>query len=92
MPGQGGPKYTTVRQDRRITQNARRGTTISGRRVSVSTIRNRLHEDGLVFRKPLRRVPLTDGHRQDGVRWAREGQLWVALYSDQFRYGLHNNS
>ena len=83
----GLPRKTTVRQDRQIVLLAKRNRmssvvslkrdvrTATGVRMSVQTVRNRLHASGLHARKPAVRPSLTADHRnrrqfgRDHVNW-----------------------
>ena len=43
----------------------------NGVRISIQTVRNRLHEFGLIARRPAIRVPLTTQREQDRLDFAR---------------------
>ncbi|GFX75957.1 HTH_Tnp_Tc3_2 domain-containing protein [Trichonephila clavipes] len=44
----------------------------SGRRISASTVRRRLHNSGLYARRPVGCVPLSRRQRRAHLSWARE--------------------
>ena len=75
-PGQGRPRITTDAQDRRLSLAAKRPCFDSavalrgdferthGMRLSIQTVRNRLHAANLRARRPVVRPPLTAPHRR----------------------------
>ena len=84
----GRPKNTSVRDDRalvRLVQRAPRVPCGILRRqwrldvqVSMSTVRRRLHANGLHVRayRPVRRPLRTARHMQERLRWCRARSLW----------------
>ena len=105
----GRPRSTNRRDDRFILLSAlrermvtantirRRLRTATHVNVSVSTIRNRLHEFQLHTRRPAVRVPITPVHRRARVDWCREHQRWNrqqwsrVLFTDESRFTLQFN-
>ena len=65
----------------------------TGRRVSVQTVRNRLHSAGLT-RRPYVGVPLSQRHRQARLAWTRQHRRWTnqqwatGLFTDESRFLL----
>ncbi|GFV97693.1 HTH_Tnp_Tc3_2 domain-containing protein [Trichonephila clavipes] len=49
----------------------------SGRRISTSTVRRRLHNSGLYARRPVVCVPLNRRQRRARLSWAREHVSWI---------------
>ncbi|GFX03932.1 transposable element Tcb2 transposase [Trichonephila clavipes] len=86
-PVPGRPRATTPAEDRFLALSARRRRTItvpqlvadhfqaSGRRISTTTVRNRLHNAGLYARRPVVRVPLNGRQRRNRLCWARENMF-----------------
>ncbi|GFT06846.1 HTH_Tnp_Tc3_2 domain-containing protein [Trichonephila clavipes] len=82
-PDPGRPRATTPAEDRFLALSARRRRTTtvpqlvadhfqaSGRRISATTVRNRLHNAGLYARRPVVRVPLNGRQRRNRLCWAR---------------------
>ncbi|GBN10984.1 hypothetical protein AVEN_13648-1 [Araneus ventricosus] len=87
--GQGRPRATTATEDRYMSIIARRnrGATASqlsrdlyaatGTRVSRVTVSKRLHETGLLARRPAVFVPLTSTNRRVRLAWCREHGDWI---------------
>ncbi|GFV30482.1 transposable element Tcb2 transposase [Trichonephila clavipes] len=83
------PRATTPAEDRFLALSARkrRTTTVpqlvadhfqaSGRRISATTVRNRLHNAGLYARRPVVCVPLNGRQRRNRICWAREHVSWT---------------
>lgn len=107
---QGRPTATTSADDRYLTLCARRNRTATptqllsslaaatGRLVSTSTVRRRLHGGGLYARRPATCVPLTSRHRRDRLQWARQHVHWTpdqwraVLFTDESRFSLQSDS
>ena len=107
--GQGRLRVTTEAQDRRLCLMVRRrrfdsAVTLNrdfeqtyGYRISVQTIRNRLHAANLWARRPVVRPPLTPHHRRCRVVFARDHvqlgrqRLRNILWSDESRFNLDFN-
>ncbi|GFW22207.1 transposable element Tcb2 transposase [Trichonephila clavipes] len=78
-PVPGRPRATTPAEDRFLALSARRRRTTtvpqlvadhfqaSGRRISATTVRNRLHNAGLYARRPVVCVPLNGRQRRNGL-------------------------
>ncbi|GFT60088.1 transposable element Tcb2 transposase [Trichonephila clavipes] len=87
-PIPGRPRATTPAEDRflALSTRRRRTTTVpqlvadhfqaSGRRISATTVRNRLHK-GLYARRPVVCVPLNRRQRRNRLCWAREHVSWT---------------
>ncbi|GFX97865.1 HTH_Tnp_Tc3_2 domain-containing protein [Trichonephila clavipes] len=87
VPGQ--PRATTPAEDRFLALSARRRRTTtvpqlvadpfqaSGRRISATTVRNRLHNAGLYARRPVVCVPLNGRQRRNRLCWARVHVSWT---------------
>lgn len=66
--------------------------------VTAQTIRNRLHENTLHSRRPIRVPVLSRGNRTTRLRWAEEHQNWQEqdwahiLFTDESRFGLRPDS
>ena len=66
----------------------------TGTRVSVQTVRNRLHSAGLRARRPYVGVPLSQRHRQARLAWTRQHRRWTnqqwatVLFTDESRFLL----
>ncbi|GFV04556.1 HTH_Tnp_Tc3_2 domain-containing protein [Trichonephila clavipes] len=84
-PVPGRPRATTPAEDRFLALSARRRRTTtfvpqlvadhfqaSGRRISATTVRNRLHNASLYARRPVVCVPLNGRQRRNRLCWARE--------------------
>lgn len=100
----GRPRATTPAEDHFIALSARRRRNISvpqliadhsvasGKRISASTVRRRLHNAGLYARQPVVCVPLTRRQRRARLPWAREHVSWTrqqwasVLYTDESRF------
>ncbi|GFT51234.1 transposable element Tcb2 transposase [Trichonephila clavipes] len=80
-PVPGRPRATTPAEDRFLALSARRRRTTtvpqlvadhfqaSGRRISATTVRNRLHNAGLYARRPVVCVPLNGRQRRNRLCW-----------------------
>lgn len=106
----GRPRVTSVRDDRyiRLTSRRNRSATATqvraaaiaatGRPMSTSTVRRRLHEGGLYARRPVLCIPLTQFHKTARLRWAREHVNWTldqwrsVLFTDESRFSLDSDS
>jgi len=105
-PGQGRSRVTTDAQDRRLSLMARRrrfdsAVTLNrdfeltyNYRISVQTVRNRLHDANLWARRPVVKPPLTPHHRrcrlvfaQNHVPFGRQ-RLRNILYTDESKFNL----
>ncbi|GFX88023.1 transposable element Tcb2 transposase [Trichonephila clavipes] len=104
-PVPGRPRATTPAEDRFLALSARRRRTTtvpqlvadhfqaSGRRISATTVRNRLHNAGLYARRPVVCVPLNGRQRRNRLCWAREHVSWTqqqwasVLFTDDYRGG-----
>ena len=104
--GGGRQKQTTRQQDRYITLTALRNPSrsakwikerlqsASGVRVSDQTVRNRLHQSGLRSRRPAKRIPLKQRHREARLRSSEEHVRWTnaqwspILFTDESRFCL----
>lgn len=87
-PGQGRVRCTTARQDRYIRQMALRHRQETARglqmdfqqatgvRISDQTVRNRLHDDNLHSRRPVRGTILLPEHRRNRLEYAQDHQNW----------------
>ncbi|GBM23220.1 hypothetical protein AVEN_159896-1 [Araneus ventricosus] len=72
----------------------------TGRLVSTSTVRGRLHECGLYARRPepVVCVPLTSQHRRERLRWTHQHVHWTSnqwravLFTDESRLNLQSDS
>ena len=98
----GGPKVTTPREDRLITQSQLRQrfqpATITTRRFNVSSqmIRNRLRSNGRAIhaRRPYKGPVLLRRHRHARLRWSRHHLRWRQIgwnndiFSDESRFNL----
>ncbi|GFW42697.1 transposable element Tcb2 transposase [Trichonephila clavipes] len=108
VPGQ--PRATTPAEDRFLALSARRRRTTtvpqlvadhfqaSGRRISATTVRNRLHNAGLYARRPVVCVPLNGWQRRNRLCWAREHVSWTqqqwasVLFTDESRFTMESDS
>ncbi|GFS83291.1 HTH_Tnp_Tc3_2 domain-containing protein [Trichonephila clavipes] len=109
-PVSGRPRATTPAEDRFLALSAqrRRTTTVpqlvadhfqaSGRRISATTVRNRLHNAGLYARRPVVCVPLNGRQRRNRLCWAREHVSWTqqqwasVLFTDESRFTMESDS
>ena len=109
-PVPGRPRVTTPAQDRFLSLSARRrrNTTVpqliadhcaaTGTTISATTVRRRLHNQGLYARRPFVCVPLNRRHRSARLRWAREHVTWTrqqwasVLFTDESRLTLESDS
>ncbi|GFX77158.1 transposable element Tcb2 transposase [Trichonephila clavipes] len=108
-PVPGRPRATTPAEDRFLALSARRRTTTvpqlvadhfqaSGRRISATTVRNRLHNAGLYARRPVVCVPLNGRQRRNHLCWAREHVSWTqqqwasVLFTDESRFTMESDS
>ena len=72
----------------------RRATTVH---LSDQTVRNRLHEDGMIARRPVRGPILTAQHRVQRLNFAHEHQKWqlrhwrAVLFTDESRFTVSTN-
>ena len=106
----GRARATSAADDRYLQLTARRYSTATpthlrsslaaatGRLVSGSTVRRRLHEGGLYARRPALCVPITPRHRNERFHWARTHFPWSAsqsrsvLFTDESRFCLQSDS
>ncbi|GFV84531.1 transposable element Tcb2 transposase [Trichonephila clavipes] len=109
-PVPGRPRATTTAEDRFLALSARRRRTTtvpqlvadhfqaSGRRISATTVRNRLHNAGLYARRPVVCVPLNGRQRRNRLCWAREHVSWTqqqwasVLFTDESRFTMESDS
>ncbi|GFV07618.1 HTH_Tnp_Tc3_2 domain-containing protein [Trichonephila clavipes] len=109
-PVPGRPRATTPAEDRFLALLARRRRTTtvpqlvadhfqaSGRRISATTVRNRLHNAGLYARRPVVCVPLNGRQRRNRLCWAREHVSWTqqqwasVLFTDESRFTMESDS
>ncbi|GFU06150.1 transposable element Tcb2 transposase [Trichonephila clavipes] len=109
-PVPGRPRATTPAEDRFLALSARRRRTTtvpqlvadhfqaSGRRISATTVRNRLHNAGLYARRPVVCVPLNGRQRRNRLCWAREHISWTqqqwasVLFTDESRFTMESDS
>ncbi|GFT16393.1 transposable element Tcb2 transposase [Trichonephila clavipes] len=109
-PVPGRPRATTPAEDRFLALSARRRRTTtvpqlvadhfqaSGRRISATTVRNRLHNAGLSARRPVVCVPLNGRQRRNRLCWAREHVSWTqqqwasVLFTDESRFTMESDS
>ncbi|GFW58863.1 transposable element Tcb2 transposase [Trichonephila clavipes] len=102
-PVPGRPRATTPAEDRFLALSARRRRTTtvpqlvadhfqaSGRRISATTVRNRLHNAGLYARRPVVCVPLNGRQRRNRLCWAREHVSWTQQqWASRTRYHQSN--
>ncbi|GFW84560.1 transposable element Tcb2 transposase [Trichonephila clavipes] len=108
-PVPGRPRATTPAKDRFLALSARRRRTTtvpqlvadhfqaSGRRISATTVRNRLHNAGL-YARPVVCVPLNGRQRRNRLCWAREHVSWTqqqwasVLFTDESRFTMESDS
>ncbi|GFY11574.1 transposable element Tcb2 transposase [Trichonephila clavipes] len=106
----GRPRATTPAEDRFLALSARRRRTTtvpqlvadhfqaSGRRISATTVGNRLHNAGLYARRPVVCVPLNGRQRRNRLCWAREHVSWTqqqwasVLFTDESRFTMESDS
>ncbi|GFX96082.1 transposable element Tcb2 transposase [Trichonephila clavipes] len=106
----GRPRATTPAEDRFLALSARRRRTTtvpqlvadhfqaSGRRISATTVRNRLHNAGLYARRPVVCVPLNGRQRRNRLCWAREHVSWTqqqwasVLFYRRVRFTMESDS
>ena len=88
-------RFRTVWTDTLIPVLERRSrscSALTGTRVSVQTVRNRLHSAGLRARRPYVGVPLSQRHRQARLAWTRQHRRWLTnngrLYSLPTSHGF----
>ncbi|GFT04261.1 transposable element Tcb2 transposase [Trichonephila clavipes] len=109
-PVPGRPRATTPAEDRFLALSARRRRTTtvpqlvadpfqaSGRRISATTVRNRLQNAGLYARRPVVCVPLNGRQRRNHLCWAREHVSWTqqqwasVLFTDESRFTMESDS
>ncbi|GFX16631.1 transposable element Tcb2 transposase [Trichonephila clavipes] len=109
-PVPGRPRATAPAEDRFLALSARRRRTTtvpqlvadhfqaSGRRISATTVRNRLHNAGLYARRPVVCVPLNGRQRRNRLCWAREHVSWTqqqlasVLFTDESRFTMESDS
>ncbi|GFT12822.1 transposable element Tcb2 transposase [Trichonephila clavipes] len=109
-PVPGRPRATTPAEDRFLALSARRRRTTtvpqlvadhfqaSGRRISATTVRNRLHNAGLYARRPVVCVPLNGRQRRNRLCWAREHVSWTqqqwasVLFTDESKFTMESDS
>ncbi|GFX72285.1 transposable element Tcb2 transposase [Trichonephila clavipes] len=83
-PVPGRPQATTPAEDRR--------------RISATTVRNRLRNAGLYARRPVVCVPLNGRQRRNRLCWAREHVSWTqqqwasVLFTDESRFTMESDS
>ncbi|GFY18689.1 transposable element Tcb2 transposase [Trichonephila clavipes] len=109
-PVPGRPRATTPAEDRFLALSARRRRTTtvpqlvadhfqaSGRRISATTVRNRLHNAGLYARRPVVCFPLNGRQRRNRLCWTREHVSWTqqqrasVLFTDESRFTMESDS
>ena len=101
----GRPRSTSQAQDRFLHMSALRSRSVSteqlcesisrtGTRVSVQTVRNRLHSAGLRARQLYVGVPLSQRHGQARLAWTRQHCRWTnqqwatVLFTNESRFLL----
>ncbi|GFT30297.1 transposable element Tcb2 transposase [Trichonephila clavipes] len=106
-PVPGRPRATTPAEDRFLALSARRRRTTtvpqlvadhfqaSGRRISATTVRNRLHNAGLYAKKTsCVRSPQRTTAKESRLCWAREHVSWTqqqwasVLFTDESRFTM----
>ncbi|GBM09989.1 hypothetical protein AVEN_23982-1 [Araneus ventricosus] len=108
--GSGCRRITTTADDRYLLQSARRRRTLTarqlasqlsaaaGRPISRQTVSRRLHEGGLLARRPVVCVPLSPAHVRARLHLAREHRSWTSeqwghvLFTDESRFNIQNDS
>ncbi|GFU78003.1 transposable element Tc3 transposase [Trichonephila clavipes] len=95
-PVPGRPRATTPAEDRFLALSARRRRTTtvpqlvadhfqaSGRRISATTVRNRLHNAGLYARRPVVCVPSTDD--SEGTAYAGQENMFLGRSNNGLLY------
>ncbi|GFW70613.1 DDB1- and CUL4-associated factor 13 [Trichonephila clavipes] len=109
-PVPGRPRATTPAEDRFLALSARRRRTTtvpqlvadhfkaSERRISATTVRNRLHNAGLYARRPVVCVTLNGRQRRNRLCWAREHVSWTqqqwasVLFTDESKFTMESDS
>ncbi|GFV06843.1 transposable element Tcb2 transposase [Trichonephila clavipes] len=111
-PIPGRPRATTPAERRPFSSSfgtkGRRTTTVpqlvadhfqaSGKRISATTVRNRLHNAGLYARRPVVCVPLNGRQRRNRLCWASEHVSWTqqqwasVLFTDESRFTMESDS
>ncbi|GFV31523.1 HTH_Tnp_Tc3_2 domain-containing protein [Trichonephila clavipes] len=110
-PVPGRPRATTPAEDRFSSSFGTKGEEpllcrssfadhfqASGRRISATTVRNRLHNAGLYARRPVVCVPLNGRQRRNRLCWAREHVSWTqqqwasVLFTDESRFTMESDS
>ncbi|GFX69396.1 transposable element Tcb2 transposase [Trichonephila clavipes] len=88
QPVLGGPRVTTLRQDRYLVTRAQRqrgsaaralGSALNvttGIRISRQTVYRRLNHAGLYTRRPAVCIPLTSSHKRARLNWSLKHQHW----------------
>ena len=77
-----------------LERRSRSCSALTGTRVSVQTVRNRLHSAGFRARRPYVGVPLSQRHRQARLAWTRQNCRWTnqqwatVLFTDESRFPL----
>ena len=77
-----------------LERHSRSCSALTGTRMSVQTVRNRLHSAGLRARRPYVGVPLSQRHRQARLAWTRQHRRWTnqqwatVLFTDESRFLL----
>ena len=107
--GQGRSGMTTPWQDRFLVLLSRRNRMNTARALEIDfrratdvhltdqTVRNRLHDDGMRARQPVRGQILTAKHRVQRLKFAREHQNWQlrhsrpALFTDESGFTVSTN-
>lgn len=107
-PGSGRPRLTNQRDDHFVTLTAlrdrgvtstvisRRLENVRGTRVSGRTVRRRLHEQGLMSRRPATGPALLAAHRAQRLNFARVHRDWnyeewgCVLFTDESRFCLRS--
>ncbi|GFW34205.1 transposable element Tcb2 transposase [Trichonephila clavipes] len=99
-PVPGRPRATTPAEDRFLALSARRRRTTtvpqlvadhfqaSGRRISATTVRNRLHNAGLYARRPVVCVPSTDD--SEGTAYAGQENMFLGRSNNGLLYHQSN--
>ncbi|GFX85670.1 HTH_Tnp_Tc3_2 domain-containing protein [Trichonephila clavipes] len=108
-PVPGRPRATTPAEDRFLALSARRRRTTtvpqlvadhfqaSGRKISTTTVRTRLHNAGLYARRLVVCVPLNERQRRNRLCWAREHVSWTqqqwasVLFTDESRFTMESD-
>ncbi|GBM07880.1 hypothetical protein AVEN_96496-1 [Araneus ventricosus] len=108
--GSGRRRITTTADDRYLLQCARRRRTltarqlasqlssVAGRPISRQTVSRRLHEGGLLARRPVVCVLLSPAHVRVRLHWTREHRSWTSdqwghvFFTDESRFNIQNDS